>query len=212
MKESEILRFLEDNSLSITEFHILDTIHRDPHKAGRLVRLAASESEQWFGRLPSASRSECEEALTLLLSKGLLQVVDVSAIARIEAHLVASPARTLFGLPQPGEIDFTQEGGWLWQRFEFEVFDARELTGWCGFGELNEEDGTFRSEYLGETEQVVRELIATDLVGKTSEIISIEGPVPIGSWRGHWWDVVHQHGYRMVIIERPTVDIESPSG
>jgi hypothetical protein len=208
MKASEILRFLGDNSLSVTEFHILNTVHYDPHTAGELVRVAASESEQWSGRLPGASRSECEEALTSLLSKGLLQVVDMSAIAEIEANLATSPARSLFGLPQPGEIDFTQEGGRLWQRLDSEVFGARESAGWCGFGESNEEDGTFRSEYLGETVQVVRESIASHLVNNTSEIISIEGPAPIGTWRGHWWDVVHQYGYRMVVIERPAAKIE----
>ena len=160
VKESAILKFLRDNGLSVTEFHILNTVHYGPHTAAMLVRVAASESEQWPGRLPVASRSECEQMLTSLLSKGLLQVVDMSAIARIEANLVASPARSLFGLPQPGEIDFTQEGGRLWQRLDSEVFDSRELAGWCGFGESIEGDGTFRSEYLGETEQVVRESIA----------------------------------------------------
>lgn len=208
MKESEILLFLRDNGLSVTEFHILNTVHYGPHLAARLVRVAASESEQWFGRLPGASESECEEALKSLLSKELLQVVDVSAIARIEANLVASPARSPCRLPQPGDVDFTVDGGRFWQRLDSEVFGSPKLARWCGLGELNEEDGTFRSEYLGETEQVVRESVASYLVGNTSEVVSIEGPVPIGTWRGYWWDVVHQHGYRMVIIERLGAETE----
>lgn len=203
MKESEILRFLRDNGLSVTEFHILNTVHYGPHTAAELVRVAALESEHWFGRLPGASKSECEEALTSLLSKELLQVVDMSALARIEANLVANPARSPYGLPQAGEVDFTPDGGRLWQKLDSEVFDSPELARWCGFGELNEEDGTFRSEYVGESEHVVRKSVASYLAGATSEVISINGPVPIGAWRGYCWDVIHQHGYRMVIIERP---------
>lgn len=208
VKESEILRFLRDNGLSVTEFHILNTVHYGPHPATRLVRVAASESEGWSGRLPRASQSQCKEALTSLLSKELLQVVDESAIGTIEANLAASPARSPYGLPQTGDIDFTVDGGRLWQKLDSEVFESGGVAQWCSFGELNEADGTFRSEYLGQTEDVVRELFASDRVGNTSEVISIEGPVPIGAWRGYWWDVVHQHGYRMVVVERPAATIE----
>ncbi len=117
MKEPEILKFLRDNALTVPEFHILHTIHYGPHPAERLVRLTASESENWHGRLP-AFPSECEEAMASPLFKDLLQVIDDSAITRIEADLFARPAHVLLPLPQRGEIDFTQEGGELWRRFE----------------------------------------------------------------------------------------------
>ncbi len=209
MKAAVLLEFLRGNGLSVAEFHVLQAIHYGPQPSERLVRMATAESESWQGRLPCASRLECDQALASLLSKGLLQVVDGSVIIRIEAEIAADFSYTLMGPPNPGEIDFTPEGGRLWQRLGSEAFDSGGPA-CCGYGEFNEETCTFRSEYLGATEQIVRDSVAKDLDGNASEILAIEGPDPIGPWRDFWWDVVHQQGYRMVVIERPASETEQP--
>jgi hypothetical protein len=113
----------------------------------------------------------------------------------------------VLGAPKPGEIDFTPEGGRLWLRYDSEVFESGGPS-FCGYGELNEDDVTFRSEYLGTTEQVVQEIVAKALDGGSSEILSIEGPDPIGPWRNYWWEAVHHKGYRMVVVELPTGQTE----
>lgn len=168
MKTPALLGFLGDNALSAAEFHVLHAIHYGPQPAERLVVMAASESELRQGRLPCASRLECERALGSLLAKGLLEVVDAPVITRIEADLAANSAYTLMGPPRAGEVDFTPEGGRLWRRFDSEVVESGRPA-WCGYGELSEQTGVFRSEYLGATEQAVRDAVASDRDGNPSE-------------------------------------------
>jgi len=200
---SKLLEFLGVNGLSVAEYQILLTIGHGPHPAERLAELAAWGSKQSFGRNPSVSESECSEAITSLFSKGLLQVIDATSLAKIESEIAANPAVTLPGLPELGYIDFTEKGGSLCQMLRRELFDSEKRPAWGGYGELNDSDGTFRFDYLAETDESVREASASDLVGTTAEIVSIQGPDPIGAWRRSWWDVIHPHGFRMIIITRP---------
>lgn len=206
MNVSGLLDFLAANVLSVDQYQVLEAIHYGPQPRDRLIAMAVGESK--WGPLPSLSPQECGEALESLLARELLQVVDAAELARIQADLEAHPAYgPIKGLPSVGEIDFTAAGGRLWQRID-RVLDPN-CEPWCGYGELNEEDETFRDESVGSTEPVVlhaaaSEIEQVDLHPET--LVSRTGPDFIGPWRVAWWDVVHPRGYRVVIIRRVELD------
>ena len=118
--------FLSAHGLSAAESNVLMAFDFPPPlPPAQLIGTASSESTG--SDLPSSSEHECKTALDSLIAKGLVQVVDDDTIRDIANDLsrrdIMGP---IDGLPPPGWVDVTRQGGILLLQLLSEVFDWNE--------------------------------------------------------------------------------------
>jgi hypothetical protein len=199
----KILAYLARESLSVAEFNVIHFAHYASCPPLTMIRMAHAESVGFPHSCPASSRVECRYAVSSLMEKGLLQIIDDAALRRIEAAMLAEPAfGPLDGLPDFGDLDFTSEGGALWRQINREVFESDEDNFWTGLGE--DDSMTFYAA----SESTLRRLVADDPRHSGREILSVSDIVAIGPWRDRWWNDIMERGFCATLAYRPRPDEE----
>ncbi len=197
----KILAYLAQQSLSVAEYNVLLHIHYDSNPPVACIRMAHAESLAGHRVWPASSPRACRDAVTSLMGRGILQLIDDAALQRIEAEMIAEPAfGPLAGLPDLGDIDFTREGGAFWHRVDGELNHKGEADFWTGLGE---EDSM---TYYAVSEATLHRLIDDEPRFSGREIIGVGEIVAIGPWRGRWWNAIMDQGFRVTLTYRPQPD------
>ncbi len=196
----KILAFLARESLSVAEWNVLHFAQYASCPPRTMIRFAHRESLFPRGWLPS-SRAGCRGAVASLMAKGFLQLIDDAALHGIEARMIAEPAfGPLSGLPDFGDLDFTEEGATLWRRIRLEVFEQEVAEHWTGLGD---EDSMV---FFATSESTIRRLIDDEARNSGREIFSASDIASIGPWRDRWWNDILDRGFRTTVTYGPMLD------
>jgi hypothetical protein len=193
----KILAYLARESLTVGELNIISMTHYASLPPRSMIRMAHAESldgPAW----PPSSRLACRDAIVSLMARGWLQIIDDAALRGIEAQMAFAPAFGPYdGLPEFGDLDFTNEGGSIWRRINRDLFGQDEAEHWTGLGDSES------FEYVATSESILRRLLDDETRTSGREILSVSDIVPIGPWRDRWWDAIMVEGYRASGTYRP---------
>jgi hypothetical protein len=200
----KILAYLASQSLSVAEFNVIHFAHYASCPPRMMIRMAHAESIGVPDFCPASSRADCRDAISCLMGKGLLQIIDDAALRRIDAKLTAEPAfGPIDGLPDLGDLDFTSEGGALWQRINRELFNGNDSDFWTGLGEADTED---TMTLYACSESTLRQQIDHDSRFSGREILAVSEIVPIGPWRDRWWNAIMEQGFQAILTYGASLD------
>jgi hypothetical protein len=189
------LAALRRYSLSLPEWHVLATIGMFPIPLGALARITASHSEA--DPIGSVSESQSQEAVSSCIAKKWLRVVTPHTLGEIQAIIGKNPALgPVYGLPKPGEVDFTVTGARLSKRIVKEVLGPK----WGAEFAYRTERDNWEDLYI-RTNSGARK--ALNEAKNRKDVVQIEGPSRIGRWRVYWWQT-YARGYHIVLTKKPS--------
>lgn len=157
---------------------------------------AVADRASWpdYSMVGPHSEEACRAALEDCLEKGWLQLIDEERVAAIAAELRSKQVMgPIYRLPEPGGIDFTLAGAALW----LTILGRRESFSRPPFAYTDgvEEKTTRYFPTLAAARAEMGELRELD------DLVSVEGPFPIGPWRAQWWRRFPE-GYRLEVEQR----------
>ena len=190
--ERELARFLADLGITPAEASLFNVL-----SLGLTVPpsdLAVRASYEDYSLAGRNSREDCQSALTACLSKGWLQVIDESALARIREEILdLGLLGPIYGLPPIDSVDFTLAGAEMWERIRAPWRPVDRVP--FAFTDVVHIKSSryFRSRAAA--------LARIEEIKEWDDIASVAGPFPIGPWRAQWWRRFPE-GYRIDIEER----------
>ncbi len=154
-----------------------------------LAQRAASPDYSPCGRL---AVEECRSALAACLAKGWLQVIDETALRRIETEIRETGLiGPVYHMPWEGGVDFTHAGAAMWQRLQGVLGAGRERSPFAYIDVVR----CRVARYLPTRASARAEI---EEVREREDQVEVAGPTPIGPWRVQWWQRFPE-GYRVDI-------------
>lgn len=166
--------------LSLAEYVIVHLVYYEDRPIDQVVKFALALWGGGYG-FPLLPRHEYDQALSNLLERKLIQLIDERSLASIRELLERDPAiGPTNGLPRIGTVHFTFDGLAIWQQMQRIQDDQRGRIRFYGTTApiYNGNQCTIYSNYICQAYRVARDLGAN----------KIGLPTPIGPWRCHWWE------------------------
>jgi hypothetical protein len=184
--------------MSDIEWFILDFFAYGPKPIDSAAELAAREPGHYF------SPQECRQAICSCIAKGVLQIIDAGTRARLKDNIIVNELNgPLYNFPCCGDVDYTVKGVSL-------AFDQTEASVPFLVPEARQTQRTIASRPVSNQDVTVVSMPhpAKQLVeeaGPPNSSYKVRGPIPLGSWRGFWWED-YAEGYCVVTeLDEPEV-------